>query len=111
MNCFQGWVSDPNAGSWTWAELGWLDADGNELPGYSRVELFRNELQQNTWQEHEVLVEDPEFLEKQPEAGAKLGLWIRSRFAGWQHFVRYASITAVLTPPQPWPGFEPIFSD
>jgi hypothetical protein len=110
-NRSQGWVSNPNAGSWTWAQLGWLDAAGEELPDHSRIELFRNELQLRTWQEHEIHVDDPTFLGQQPQTGAQLGLWIRSQFAGWQHYVRYASIKAVYFPPQPWPGFSPLFRD
>lgn len=64
-----------------------------------------------SWQEHDVSVEDADFLQAQPEVGAQLGLWIRSQFGGWQHYVRYANISAEYTYPQPWPGFVPLFRD
>jgi hypothetical protein len=107
----QGWVSDPNAGSWTWAELSWLDDEGQEVPGLRRFEVFRNQIDVNHWQTHHMVVTDPDFLQAQPAAGAQLGLWVRSCFPGWVHYMRYASITAEYKPPIPWPGFEPLFRD
>lgn len=86
-----------------------MDTAGNEIPGHSRVELFRNELQVRAWQEHEIRIDDPEFLSAQPGEKAGIALWIRSRFGGWQHYVRYAKISAIYKPKAPWPEFTPIF--
>lgn len=107
----QGWVSDPSRGSWTWAECSWVDVEGNEIPGHSRVKLFRNQLELQDWQEHEIRIDDPEFLSAQPGGKAGIALWIRSQYGGWQHYVRYASIRAIYKPKLPWPGFTPLFRD
>jgi hypothetical protein len=116
----QGWCSDPKAGAWTWAELGWVNSEGQEQPppahggghdaagvtGEStsqRQLVYTNAVNFSDWQTHDVSITGTQLqalLAARPRGATGLALWIRSRFPGWRHFVDRATLT------MEWHGVE-----
>lgn len=97
----QGWCGDPSRGSWTWGELAWasqshqLEAQVSE----QRFEVYRNAIQINGWQDHDVVFEGDRLqalLDARPSTQSgppQLVFMIRSRYSGWYHTVDRVQVT------------------
>ena len=99
----QGWVSDPNAGTWTWFDALLVPNDRSE---HLVHRLATNELGNGKWQTHSVtwLAEDMKQEAKEGECkaevmramqeGAELQVVAHAQFPGWVNHVRDVSIEA-----------------